>query len=112
MTLKTLVISLFLLLAAGVALALLTDAVTGRRAAATNAAFSPLGMLLQVDGVTLHALTRGTGPDLVLIHGASGNSFPRKAHQTVSKTRVDGVATFRPVPAYQICADESFNRKV
>ncbi|MBC7477828.1 MAG: alpha/beta hydrolase [Pseudorhodobacter sp.] len=55
------------------ALALITDAVASRRAAAVQAQFPPLGVLMDVDGVKLHALTRGSGPDLILIHGASGN---------------------------------------
>jgi pimeloyl-ACP methyl ester carboxylesterase len=32
-----------------------------------------LGTLLTVDGKQVHALVKGTGPDLVLIHGAGGN---------------------------------------
>lgn len=73
MTFKTLVISLTVLAALIIAMALVTDAVATRREAAVQAAFPPLGQLLTVDGVRLHALTRGAGPDLVLIHGASGN---------------------------------------
>lgn len=73
MTSKTLVTSFALLLAVGVAVALVTDAVASRREAAVEAAFPPLGVLLDVDGVKLHALARGAGPDIVLIHGASGN---------------------------------------
>jgi pimeloyl-ACP methyl ester carboxylesterase len=48
-----------------------------RRAAAreamADAAFPPDGRLIQVDGHTVHAYVTGAGPDLVLIHGASGN---------------------------------------
>ncbi|MBC7737698.1 MAG: alpha/beta hydrolase [Candidatus Saccharibacteria bacterium] len=73
MTFKTLVISLSVIVALGVALALVTGALASRREAAVKLTFPPLGVLLEVDGVRLHALTRGTGPDLVLIHGASGN---------------------------------------
>lgn len=73
MTFKTLAISLILLAAGIAALALTTGAVASRRAAAVEAAFPPLGQILTVEGIKLHALTRGTGPDLVLIHGASGN---------------------------------------
>lgn len=51
--------------------------VTARRAAAreaaAEAAWPPLGRLLLVDGVRVHALTQGAGPDVVLIHGAGGN---------------------------------------
>ena len=73
MSFKTLVISLFLIVAVGVALALVTGALAARREAAVKLTFPPLGVLLEVDGVKLHALTTGAGPDVVLIHGASGN---------------------------------------
>ncbi len=36
--------------------------------------FPPEGQLLTVNGVQVHAVVMGTGPDLVLIHGASGNT--------------------------------------
>ncbi|GGX62087.1 hydrolase or acyltransferase (alpha/beta hydrolase) [Tateyamaria omphalii] len=36
--------------------------------------YPPQGILLDVDGVTVHAEQMGQGPDLVLIHGASGNT--------------------------------------
>lgn len=35
--------------------------------------FPPIGQMLDINGVTVHAYVEGTGPDLVLIHGASGN---------------------------------------
>ncbi|WP_299686839.1 alpha/beta hydrolase [uncultured Tateyamaria sp.] len=38
------------------------------------AAYPPQGQLLDVDGVTVHAEQVGTGPDVVLLHGASGNT--------------------------------------
>lgn len=37
-------------------------------------AYPPTGQLIEVDGVTVHAEVMGNGPDLVLIHGASGNT--------------------------------------
>jgi pimeloyl-ACP methyl ester carboxylesterase len=43
------------------------------REAAAEAAFPPLGQILTVDGLRVHAYVAGQGPDLVLIHGASGN---------------------------------------
>ena len=73
MTLKTLVTSLSILAALLVTLALITDALASRRAAAVEAAFPPLGQIITVNGHKVHALTRGSGPDLILIHGASGN---------------------------------------
>ena len=44
------------------------------RAAAAREAYPPTGPLLSVNGVTVHAHVQGTGPDLVLLHGASGNT--------------------------------------
>ncbi|WP_254796913.1 alpha/beta fold hydrolase [Sulfitobacter albidus] len=35
--------------------------------------YPPQGRIIDVDGVPVHVLTQGDGPDLVLIHGASGN---------------------------------------
>ena len=39
-----------------------------------EAAFPPTGRLVTVDGRQVHADVRGSGPDVVLIHGASGNT--------------------------------------
>lgn len=36
--------------------------------------FPPSGQILNIDGVQVHAEIMGSGPDLVLIHGASGNT--------------------------------------
>ncbi|SFE07151.1 alpha/beta fold hydrolase [Roseivivax sediminis] len=33
----------------------------------------PIGQFVEVDGTRVHAVVTGSGPDLVLIHGASGN---------------------------------------
>jgi pimeloyl-ACP methyl ester carboxylesterase len=44
-----------------------------RHEARAQAAYPPLGQFVTVDGVRLHLLQQGTGPDIVLIHGASGN---------------------------------------
>tara|TARA_R100000935_G_scaffold7551_2_gene15947 strand:- start:12127 stop:13095 length:969 start_codon:yes stop_codon:yes gene_type:complete len=43
------------------------------REAAADAASPPTGELIDIDGVTVHTKVQGSGPDLVLIHGASGN---------------------------------------
>jgi pimeloyl-ACP methyl ester carboxylesterase len=43
------------------------------REAAAEAAFPPSGQFVTVDGLRLHYETAGSGPDLVLIHGASGS---------------------------------------
>ena len=58
------------------ALAMLPEAIHLRaksREEAIEAEFPPEGELLDIEGVQVHALVRGTGPDLVLIHGSSGN---------------------------------------
>ncbi|NBO21346.1 MAG: alpha/beta hydrolase, partial [Rhodobacteraceae bacterium] len=39
-----------------------------------EAAFPPQGQFLLVEGHRVHAVVAGTGPDLVLIHGASGTT--------------------------------------
>ncbi len=56
------------------ALAMVTLWRAGRNEARAEAAFAPQGRLLDVDGVQIHAVVMGHGPDLVLIHGASGNA--------------------------------------
>lgn len=43
------------------------------RAVAAEAEWPPLGQFVMVDGHRVHLLVRGSGPDLILIHGASGN---------------------------------------
>jgi pimeloyl-ACP methyl ester carboxylesterase len=46
-----------------------------RREAAAEAAYPPEGEFVDVGGGRqVHAVVRGSGPDLVLIHGASGNT--------------------------------------
>lgn len=44
------------------------------REAAAEAAYPPEGRLLTVDGVRVHAVVAGSGPDLVLLHGAGGSA--------------------------------------
>jgi pimeloyl-ACP methyl ester carboxylesterase len=43
------------------------------REAAADAAFPPTGQFVTVDGLRLHYEMSGSGPDLVMIHGASGS---------------------------------------
>lgn len=43
------------------------------RESAAYADYPPQGRVVDVDGTPVHVLIAGTGPDLVLIHGASGN---------------------------------------
>lgn len=41
--------------------------------AASEATYPPLGDFLTVNGARVHYLVKGSGPDLVLLHGAGGN---------------------------------------
>ncbi len=43
------------------------------QAKTAEAAYPPLGAFLNVDAVPVHYVQRGTGPDLILLHGAGGN---------------------------------------
>ncbi|MFC7703394.1 alpha/beta fold hydrolase [Plastorhodobacter daqingensis] len=45
-----------------------------QREARAEATYPPTGRLLDVNGVQVHAHVEGSGPDLVLLHGASGNT--------------------------------------
>lgn len=49
------------------------DSRADTREAAAVETWPPLGQFVEVDGKRVHALVTGRGPDLVLIHGASGN---------------------------------------
>ncbi|WP_424433576.1 alpha/beta fold hydrolase [Planktotalea sp.] len=46
----------------------------GLREAAAEASYPPEGTFIEVNGHRVHAVVRGEGPDLVLIHGASGST--------------------------------------
>lgn len=52
---------------------LLVDRRAAARQAQAEADFPPEGQFIDVNGVPVHVLVQGTGPDLVLLHGASGN---------------------------------------
>lgn len=52
----------------------LVDARATAREAGFEASHPPTGQLIEVAGRTVHVDIRGAGPDLVLLHGASGNS--------------------------------------
>ncbi|ANT59251.1 alpha/beta hydrolase [Salipiger sp. CCB-MM3] len=51
----------------------LTSSKAGREASGAEAAFPPEGQFLQVGDRRVHYVEKGSGPPLVLIHGASGN---------------------------------------
>lgn len=47
---------------------------SGALARATEAAYPPEGAFVQTDAARIHYVQAGTGPDLILIHGASGST--------------------------------------
>jgi pimeloyl-ACP methyl ester carboxylesterase len=61
------------LLVAAAAFASVTQWRVTSREAAAEAAFPPSGTFVEVDGKRLHYEMKGQGPDLVMIHGASGS---------------------------------------
>lgn len=50
-----------------------TKTVANRRERLAEAAFPPAGQFVEVDGKKVHYTREGTGPDLILLHGAGGN---------------------------------------
>jgi len=61
-------------LAAIAGCAVLTERQSSSRVVAAERDFPPEGRMINVDGRMVHAVVRGEGPDLVLIHGAGGNT--------------------------------------
>lgn len=61
-------------LAAIAGLAVLIDRQSTARVVAVERAYPPQGQFIEVDGRQVHAVIKGSGPDLVLIHGAGGNA--------------------------------------
>ncbi len=69
-------LALSLMLAAATALggcAIVTDQ-ANRREAFAEATHPPGGGFVTVDGLRIHAVTQGHGPDVILIHGAGGST--------------------------------------
>ena len=54
--------------------AVVTDRIAAARETRAEADQPPEGEFIEVDGRRIHAVTTGTGPDLVLIHGAGGSA--------------------------------------
>ena len=66
--------SLLIASAAIIAFAIFTDRRADLREAAIEARYPPVGEIVQVNGRNVHVVVRGSGPDLVLIHGAGSNA--------------------------------------
>ncbi|RVT84217.1 alpha/beta hydrolase [Rhodobacteraceae bacterium CCMM004] len=74
MTLTKLAFSLGLAAAALAGCGAFIDTRADRREAAAEAAYPPEGRFVEVGGRRVHYVQEGRGPDLVLLHGASGNT--------------------------------------
>ncbi|MGR3490550.1 MAG: alpha/beta fold hydrolase [Shimia sp.] len=66
------ILILFALLLLGGCVAVTQTA--ARKEAAAERTFPPEGELIEVGGTTVHYVQTGSGPDVVLIHGAGGNT--------------------------------------
>jgi pimeloyl-ACP methyl ester carboxylesterase len=73
MTSRRLATASLILAALAVAGGVLTLRTADRRAAAVEAAHPPSGTFVDVEGRRVHAYVTGSGPDVVLIHGAFGS---------------------------------------
>jgi len=73
MTSAKLVTSLILAVAALGGCAVLVDGRASQMEAKAETETPPAGQFIEVEGGRVHALVMGSGPDLVLIHGAGGN---------------------------------------
>jgi pimeloyl-ACP methyl ester carboxylesterase len=71
-------LSALLIAAAAAGCGVVADAPASRREAAAEAAYPPTGKMIEVEGLRIHAHVEGrapgSAPDVVLIHGASGNT--------------------------------------
>lgn len=74
--------------------------IADRRAARIEAAFPPEGQMIHVAGATVHATVRGHGPDLVLIHGASGNTRDMASLAAKLEDRYRVISFDRPGQGY------------
>ncbi|ETW14703.1 alpha/beta hydrolase fold protein [Roseivivax marinus] len=86
-----------------------TDRGATARTGSAEARWPPIGQFVEVDGQRVHAWIEGSGPDLVLIHGASGNlrdfTF-RLADRLTDRYRV--IAFDRPGLGYTERASENY----
>jgi len=53
--------------------ATLTGCASNARSTSTRQSIPPIGKFVEVNGAKVHYVQEGTGPDLVLLHGAGGN---------------------------------------
>ena len=75
MTLRKLGVSLGIIAVLIAAFAVLVAVRAASRESALVSDYPPQGQFITVNGAQVHYIMAGTGPDLVLIHGASGNAL-------------------------------------
>ncbi|MCJ8139425.1 alpha/beta fold hydrolase [Falsirhodobacter halotolerans] len=79
------------------------------RADRIDARFPPQGQFLQVGRAVIHAEVSGQGPDLILIHGASGNTRDMAALAARLSDRYRVIRFDRPGLGYSTAPDATFN---
>lgn len=111
MTLRKLATASLIAGALAAAGAVATVRVAERRAAAEEAAHPPSGRFVDVDGRRVHAYVTGSGPDVVLIHGAFGSlrDFTFDLTERLSE-RYRVIALDRPGLGYSDRTDPSYAR--
>jgi len=101
--------SLSLAVLAGCAVA--TDRQSSARVQTAEADYPPEGQFVTVDGRRVHAVVRGEGPDVILIHGAGGNTREwtfQFMDRLTDRYRV--IAFDRPGMGYTDRISDDFNR--
>lgn len=107
MTLPRLAVNLALLIGVALAVALFIAARVNARAQAFEAEFPPHGELLMVKGKRVQAYVMGDGPDIVLIHGASGNALDMLNALGADLAKTNRVIAFdRPGLGYSDALDD------
>lgn len=74
MRLKRLATTSFIVLGLLAAVSALTQFLASTREARAEAAYPPEGEFVTIDGRRVHYVTKGTGPDLIMLHGANGSA--------------------------------------
>ena len=85
------VLSFLVCFVALAALAIFVDRRADLREASFEAKYPPEGEIVTIDGRAVHVVVEGTGPDLVLIHGAGGSARdwpPALVDQLTQRVRV------------------------
>lgn len=104
-------ISLTVTALALVVMAVVTFRVADSRARAAEAIYPPTGEFLDVNGTRVHAMVMGSGPDVVLIHGAFGslNDFTYDLMPRLAQ-RYRVIAFDRPGLGYSDRTDPAYAR--